>query len=255
MPENATNALFFPTGTDLSGDSVANAASNFLSMAVAAGPGSNTDWNNSGIVSVGNLVDCMVANDCLVEPLATNFISCCVFDLFNEPPCKDELNQALENVNISGVVDCVQPYIIDGAVEGVTSGLTSGLNLTLPNPLDSLTEESVGNMSSDSEMDMVLCLLRVLMPPGTFDSLVQSVTDVLGIALDVVPIVIDIVENGLSIPGELILSIFSWAEWQPEVGLVAPYKWWYCMFAVAMFLVGMEILKLLALQFVVWTKR
>jgi len=52
-----------------------------------------------------------------------------------------------------------------------------------------------------------------------------------------------------------ILFVFGWAEWQPGGGLVAPWKWWYCMFAVVVFLAGIEVFKLLALRFVVWMKR
>lgn len=196
----------------------------------------------------------MSANKCLEEPLAENFISCCIFNPFEEPPCKNELDQALANVNLTGVVDCVAPYAVESAVSGVVSSFTDN-SLGLPNPLGALRDEELQDMDSEAKLDLVLCLLRVLLPPGFFDSLVQSMEDILDIVFAAVPVVIEIVENGLSIPGELILWVFGWAEWQPEQGLVAPFKWWYCMFAVAMFLVGIEVLKILALQFVVWTKR
>lgn len=52
------------------------------------------------------------------------------------------------------------------------------------------------------------------------------------------------IEKGLSIPipGELILWVFGWAEWDEEdFEFVAPWKWWYCIFAVSMFLIGIEV--------------
>jgi len=189
----------------------------------------------------------MSANQCLEEPLAQNLISCCIFDLFTEPPCSNEFNQALANVNFTGVSDCVAPYIVDNTVSADSSSQS--------NPLDKLTSDDLEAMSSDAQLDMILCLLRVLLPPGFFYSLAQSVIDIIDTVFAVAPVIINIVENGLAIPGELILWVFGWAEWQPEEGLVAPFKWWYCMFAVAMFLVGIEAFKVLALQFVVWTKR
>jgi hypothetical protein len=67
-------------------------------------------------------------------------------------------------------------------------------------------------------------------------------------------IVIDILQNGLKLPGEVILFVFGWAEFD-DGELVADKKWYYCMFAVSMFLIGLEIMKLLALRFLVWTKR
>lgn len=60
---------------------------------------------------------------------------------------------------------------------------------------------------------------------------------------------------GLLYPGDLILYFFGWANYVDGVGFVAPYKWYYCMFSVAVFLVAIELFKLLALRFIVWTKR
>jgi len=58
LPENATSAIFFPSGsTSPSDDGMVEAASSFLSLAIAAGPGTNYNWEQSGIVSVANLLD------------------------------------------------------------------------------------------------------------------------------------------------------------------------------------------------------
>jgi hypothetical protein len=67
---------------------------------------------------------------------------------------------------------------------------------------------------------------------------------------------LEIVEKGLVLlPGELILFFFGSAEYEAGEGIVAPWKWWYCMSSVAIFLAGIEFFKLVAIRFIVWTKR
>jgi hypothetical protein len=61
--------------------------------------------------------------------------------------------------------------------------------------------------------------------------------------------------------GSGILYFFGWAEldkenWDSEGSVfAAPFRWYYCMFLVAIFLVTIEIFKLIAVRFCVWTKR
>lgn len=63
---------------------------------------------------------------------------------------------------------------------------------------------------------------------------------------------IDALSRGL--PGEVILFLYGWAEFQ-DGELVAPWKWWYCLFSVFVFVAGLEFFKLIGTRFVVWTKR
>ena len=67
-------------------------------------------------------------------------------------------------------------------------------------------------------------------------------------------IVIDIITTGVYLPGEVILWVFGWAELENRQ-ITAPHKWFYCMFAVACFLGGIELFKLFSIRFIVWTKR
>ena len=54
---------------------------------------------------------------------------------------------------------------------------------------------------------------------------------------------------------ELILFFFGWAEYNDSEGFTAPFKWHYCMSSVAIFLLAIEVFKLIAVRFIVWTKR
>jgi len=100
----------------------------------------NYDWNSSGIVSVGCLVDCMAANNFLVDSLAQNFMSFCIFDVFQEVHCVKEFDRAIEVVNFTGAANCVEPHLISSAISDIESAdfnLVSGL----PSPLNALTPE------------------------------------------------------------------------------------------------------------------
>jgi len=57
------------------------------------------------------------------------------------------------------------------------------------------------------------------------------------------------------IPANLILWFFGWAHLVDGEGLVADTQWWYCMFALCMFLVGWETIKILARRYVRWVRR
>jgi len=49
---------------------------------------------------------------------------------------------------------------------------------------------------------------------------------------------------------------FGWSEFDIEIfSFRAPWKWHFCTTAVVVFLISMEIIKLFAVRFIVWTKR
>jgi hypothetical protein len=97
-------------------------------------------------------------------------------------------------------------------------------------------------------------LMRALLPPDLIDT-IEDIIAIIVSLFGIVMFVLRIVENGIDLPGELILFFFGWAEYQEGEGIVAPFKWWYCMGSVLIFLGGIEFFKLLAIRFIVWTKR
>lgn len=251
---NITNAMIFSPGTDVSPGSVASQSSAFYSLVENAGPGNNYNWTTSGIVAVAALLDCMVENKCLVEPIFVNFMDCCVFRLFGKPPCKGEFENALERVNVTEVAKC---FDSDPSSQAPSTGNSSAGSsvVSLPRGFpDTFTLESFESMGEVEQAELVLCLLRALLPPGFFDDVLQDILEIINTLFDIGMVVLDIIENGLALPGEVILYVFGWAVVTPG-GLEAPFKWFYCLFSVAMFLVGIELMKLAAVRFVVWTKR
>jgi len=103
-------------------------------------------------------------------------------------------------------------------------------------------------------LQIVFCLMGVFLSPDKIEG-IKRLIEIIKKGLGVLMFVLEIIENGIRLPGEFILFFFGWAEFQEGEGLVAPYKWWYCMGATGIFLLGIEILKLLSIRFIVWTKR
>lgn len=231
--QNATRTLVgFASGMD-STSSMARQSANLLSLTSLSGGGINPRVDQS---SLSSLVDCLTENDCLVEPLASNFVSCTVFKLIGTPPCKDEFGSATEGLDVGEIAQCFLP-----------GNETTSENTT------QIVPEDFEASDEDSQNDTLLCLLRAILPPGSEDainSIVETITSLSGIVM----FILDIIQNGLQIPGELILYFFGWALFE-DFEFVAPWKWWYCMGSVAIFLAAIEAFKLFAIQKIVWTKR
>jgi hypothetical protein len=220
---NATDLFLFPTGTDIDVGSDANQAATLLNLVLESGPGRNYDWNSSGIAAFERLVDCGIENACFVAPLAVNFMSC--FILGRPAPCAEEWE--VVTTELADVGDCLS---FDGDFE---------------------------DLSAQEKDGTVLCIMDALLPAGLLENTIKTIESIFEGLQDLKVVVVsvaDILLNGL--PGEVILFVFGWAEWDIDEGkLVAPYKWWYCIFAVSMFIAGIELIKVFATGLIVWTKR
>ena len=226
---NATSLVAFGEGVDPM-SSVAEQSANFLSLT------SGIVGNGTGSIGdLSNLVKCLVENECLVDPVGSNFVSCAVFKLIGTPPCRDEFDAVSESIDLGEVAQCFLPSFGNGTDAA----------------LDDLSDLFAEEMDDESNLDLVKCLLGTILPEN-FGSRIVSILD--GI-FDIGMIVIDVVENGINLPGELILAFFGWADVNGNGEASAPYKWWYCMASVAIFLGAIELFKLIAVQKIVWTKR
>lgn len=246
---NVTSAFFSNNEADLSPGSVEQQGLTFLNLALQAGPGTN---EQSGIGALAAWIACMTANDCLVEPLFGNFVSCNIVafppPFGASPPCKDELNVVTETVNFTAIGQCLAP-----ALNGTDSlSLSDGSGSFARGVPEELTEEDLALLSESDELQTLFCLLRALLPPGAVD----EIASILERAYNLGVFIVDVIDGlaNLSIPGELILFVFGWADLE-DGEFDAPYKWFYCMTSVAIFLAGIELFKLLAIRYVVWTKR
>jgi len=240
-------ARFFETGTDLLEGGDAAQSSAFMNLALEAGSGLNeASLGDTGLGALALLVQCMVDNQCLAAPIALNFISGNIVTL-GKPPCKDEFEKATENAVPDVISRC---FAIDDRNRTTVSDGPGSMAMGVP---ESFTQQTA-NATADAEtLDLVLCLMQALLPPKEVDG-ITALVDIFKTVFDIGVVVIDVLVDGIKIPGEVILFVFGWADFE-NGSLEAPYKSWYCMFAVAMFLAGLEILKLLAVRFVVWTKR
>lgn len=235
---NATTLVGFAPGVD-STTPMARQSTNLLNLASETGGGVNPSVDQG---SLSSLVSCLMENDCLEEPLATNFIQCTVFKLIGTPPCKDEFDSATENLDVVELAQCFLPGN-ETAAENATEIVPDGFSLDTNETSD-----------DDSQRDILLCLLRSILPPGAEDA-IKSIIETIESLSGIVMFILDIIQNGLQIPGELILFFFGWAILTDDFEFVAPWKWWYCMGSVAIFLAAIELFKIIAVQKIVWTKR
>lgn len=242
-PENnVTNAVVFGHGVDPASSSASQVAS-LLGLVALAGAGINPEATTSVL---SDWISCNLENDCFEDPVASNFVSCNIFKVIGSPPCKDTFDALTASIDPEEVTQCFLPANFTG--EPLDSGeAAKGV------PSD-FTTDAFEDLPERDRMELVLCLLRALLPDSALEA-IQRIMDIIKTLLGFVAIVLDIVENGIDLPGSLILFFFGWAEFELGEGVVAPWKWHYCMTAVAAFLVGLEVLKLGAIRFIVWTKR
>jgi len=230
------------------------------------------DGTNPDSGKLPSLINCTLSKGCFAdaeETLSAGFIDCYLFSGFrSDPPCNEEFNAVMETVNMTEVTKC---FLED--TTGMEGQLMKDILAPVPQimepfimPLEeSMTpwsvhrqlfpggtqDQSIPEEEKDGSLDLVLCLAGALLPQDAKNEIMNIANDLFGIA----GFIFDVVDKGINIPGELILYVFGWAEYNDTEGFVAPFKWYYCMFSVAIFLIAIEIFKLIAVRFIVWTKR
>jgi len=252
---NATgpSALVFGNDVVPDGTNIASQAANFMALALAAGAGAanNTSFN---LTALSDLINCLVTNDCLVEPVTDNFVACTIFNLPDgawipkTPVCKDSFQQVTKNIDIMAVTEC----FLGGDDENSTSVYTDDPNVANGVPVD-YTPSNYKALSNSSQIELVTCLVRAILPEDVQRG-IKALLKLFQTLFDLVMTVIDVIDNGLSIPGDLILYYFGWAVFR-DGEFVAPFKWHYCLTSVIIFLIFIEIFKLVGVRFFVWTKR
>jgi hypothetical protein len=234
--DNVTNMFLFKGGTDLSSDGDAHQAAALLNLVSESRPSRNIEWNNSFMAELASFIECGMQNNCFADPVKLNFMRCFIFNIPRPPPCKSEFDAA------AGV-------LVDGG-QGIAKCLANRLG---DDERMIETEEQYNALPAAIQENAVLCLLNTVLPAGALEqtlvqvgSLVQNVSGVGAVVINVA----ETLRKGL--PGEVILFVFGWAVFQ-DGELVAPYKWWYCLFAVSMFIVRIEVVKVFGTRFIVWT--
>ncbi|KAL9190425.1 hypothetical protein ACHAXT_007636 [Thalassiosira profunda] len=239
--------------------------SSILELVTEAPEGTNPDSGN-----LPALIECTVNSGCFADEgkdLSAGFVDCYLFSgLFSDPPCSTQFGAVMETANVTALGKCFLPGDdIEQHVKSVLAPVPElepsdvSLEATLPHISThrrllqfpgQTPDESIPEQDKDNSLDLVLCLAGALLPQDAVNEITNIVNDLFGIA----GVIFDVIENGINIPGELILYVFGWAD-LGEDGFTAPYKWWYCMFSVAVFIFAIELFKLIAVRFIVWTKR
>lgn len=121
--------------------------------------------------------------------MASSFISCYLFSgILSRPPCNNEFNAVMETVDFNEVLSCFvggEDEIFDLADSEIFPG---------QNPDNVLSNGA----DSDNNLDLVLCLAGALLP----EDAVRKILDIVHDLLKVVGVVMNVVDNGINIPGE-----------------------------------------------------
>jgi hypothetical protein len=284
---NATGIFGFAGATS---STARNQAASLISLAANGGNplGANrgsfnvsTDWGG-GSDLVG-LVNCTMVNGCFSDEDQTfvgGFVECYIFNgIIRRPPCRDEFDAVIAEINATEVLKCFgvnDPNLPGFSVADATDNpmeteapLANGtearnLREFLPDfhdgsrNLQSLPELLPdifnGTANVTETLNFIGCMMGALFPDVT-EAIGGMIRLIARVASGVIPIFVNIVDQGgIYLPGDVILAFFGWAEWDGQQ-LSAPFKWWYCLGAVVIFLGGIEIFKLFAINFIVWTKR
>lgn len=218
-------AIGFLRGDLPDGDNYSAQAARLVGLALNAdGENANTPKSQEDLKT---LMTCLVENDCLIEPVSTSFIQCTA-DL--STVCGNEFKELMSN-HEDGENQIAKCFGNDNYYDGVSAVLTK---------------------STDSHHEVASCMMRKLLPFGGVNHMIRGFKELQKIVM----FIQDIVEKGLEIPGDAILFYFGWAQLDADTfTFEAPWKWHYCVTAVTIFLVGMELIKLFAVNFIVWTKR
>lgn len=280
---NATGILGF---SGAASSVVRHQAASLVSMASMGGGVNVTTSGISGRDLIG-LVNCTLTNGCFADESQSfedAFRACYLtsgisFPPPPPPPCRTEFFTAIEGIDVTEVLRCVGDFLTsdsdprslssvdlafiktDNSIETKASGFVSvflpdaengGRNLqSLPELVPTIFN---GTSTPSETLDFIRCMMGVLFP-NVAEAIAEIVKVLQSLLAGLIPIFVRIIgQGGIYLSGDVILAFFGWAEWDGEQ-FSAPWKWWYCLVAVIFFLVGIEISKLVAINFIVWTRR
>lgn len=194
-PNNKGKAItFLPGGPIPEGDNVAAQGARLMGLALNAGDGENTPDSYDDLT---DLIECMVENECLVEPVPTNFINCNAYSVKPSmaPPCVKQFDAVMSNLDDSDshVAECfngvgvgdgdgLDPFFVGKTAGGVPASFSP----------DALTLVD--------HRDIASCLTRKLLPAGEVGG-TNAVLRGFGDLWQIVMFIKDIVEKGIDIPG------------------------------------------------------
>ena len=173
--------ITFMPGTVPEGDNTAAQGAALLGLVLHAGEGEN---NAESEDDFRNLLECMVENKCLVEPVPSNFLQCNVIsnDWEETPVCFDQFSAVIANLEDSErqVGECFINTI--DHTESSSTGVPTSFRL------DAYTEKE--------HRDIASCLTRKLLIKGPKLGL-KSVLNGFSELWDIVMFIQDVIEKGI----------------------------------------------------------
>ena len=166
-------------------DPIPQQVAGLLSLtAMAGGAGTNDDAFGIGLVP---WIACNIENDCFTEPISRSFMFCNVFRPIGSPPCGDEFDTLVSNVDVNEVLSCFIPSRNSTHVNNTQFSDNGPLR-------DYNIESDFKQVSLDGLLGLAICLWRAI----------QAILDAIRIIIGIVAFVLDLIENGIQIPCELI---------------------------------------------------
>jgi hypothetical protein len=179
--------ITFMPGNVPEGDNTAAQGAALLGLVLHAGEGENKAESEQ---DMRDLLECMVENKCLVEPVPTNFLECNVVsnDSQVSPVCFDQFSAVIANLEDSErqVGECFIDMIDHAEHTSVGVGVPASFKL------DAYTETE--------HRDIASCLTRKLLIEGPdigLDSIIRGFSEL----WDIVMFIQEIIEKGIDIPG------------------------------------------------------
>ena len=197
-------AITFAPGIIPEGDNYAAQASRFMGLVLHAGEGDNVDTPES-YDDLKGLMTCLVENNCLIEPVPSNFIQCTASAVIGDraspsfvPVCANEFHAVVSHMD-------------DGHHRVANCFLDLGFDEEAPAAVDTAHSKhsfSVDEMNVEQHRDIASCLTRKLLPAG--DSMApKAVLRGFGDLWQIVMFIKDIIEKGINIPGDAICEYLA----------------------------------------------
>jgi len=204
------------------------------------------DVLRSGAANPDSLLGCLMENECLALQ-----------------DTEEALGQdgAARELQVSRLVGCFIPI---GPWEASSGPWEAPCALVSPAAvhLGEVVASVVGCLKSDlGPAHDAQCVVAAVLPSDVYQATRQLgmiVAELIGAAALVV---LPILQEGLLIPGDLILYTFGWAETYPRPDWLIQgvfktgKKWYYCLFSLGIFILGIEALKVFAARYVCWVQR
>ena len=218
-------AITFLPGTIPYGNNTAAQAARLIGLVIMAGDGINVAEN---VDALSDLVNCMLTNECLVDPVIKSFMSCNVFGFLSRPPCDNEFKKVVSTIDREDSPEITNCFLRQGFPEGFYNAAPNG-----PDEISNYyAAEDFDNLPRYNQGALVSCIVRFILPAGEGQGVI-SIRNIFKDRWETIMFIIDIVESGIRIPGgknrfwNLCCALLRWLLLYHWKGLIIPQIFFY----------------------------